>query len=59
MLTNENRKLREDLEESKRKNNSQVTQIMQLTKEKKKLDISKEKLEHFKRVFGKIYIFKE
>lgn len=59
MLTNENRKLRGDLEESKRKNDSQVTQIMQLTKEKKQLDISKEKLEHFKRVFGKIYIFKE
>ena len=59
ILENENRKLREDLGTIKKEKDRQTTQIEQLFREKKQLDILKDKLEHFKRVFGKIYILKD
>lgn len=58
-LKNENEKLREALAESKRKNDSQATEIMNLSTEKMQVNRLKEKLGCFKRIFGRIYILKD
>jgi len=58
-LKNENSRLKEALVKSQRENDNQTTKIMELSKEKKQLESLKNKLEHFKRVFGKIYILKD
>lgn len=58
-LEDENRKLREALADREKENASQKEQIVQLNKQKKQLDFLKDKLDHFKRVFWKIYIFRE
>lgn len=55
-LKYENSMLKEILDESKREKDSQMKQIVHLTKQS---DILKDNLDHFKQVFGKIYILKE
>lgn len=55
----ENRKLREALADRKRESESQKAQIEQLNKQIKQLDRLNDRLDHFKKVFGNIFIFRE
>ena len=58
MLDNENSKLKKELTENRRINDKYAIEVMHLTKEKEQYDQLKEKVCRFKKVFGRIYIYK-